>query len=196
MHALPFASVSARAATRPPWETIIAVAAVLSLSLWFVEIDTAFGLPAHPLLLHVPVIFVPILGLAALAAAIRPRLLDRFVTPLAAFAVVTLAFTLLTAGAGEAFKADVERQLPPGIAFPTLVQHAEAGDFLRWLVFLLTAALVAALMRTRIPNAARLILRGLIVLIAVTSVFWVVRTGHLGSKAVWSDHPQDTLQIR
>ncbi len=168
---------------------IIAVAAVLVLPLWFVQIDTAFGLPAHPLLLHVPVVFVPILGLAALATAIRPQLLDRFGVPLAAFSVVTLASTLLAAGAGEAFKEDVERQLPPGTAFPTLEQHAEAGDFLRWLVILLTAALVAALFRKRIPNAGQLVLRGLIVLLAVTSVFWVIRTGHLGSKAVWSDHP-------
>ena len=52
-------------------------------------------------------------------------------------------------------------------------------------MILLTAALVAALFRKRLPRPAQLILRGLIVLLAATSVFWVIRTGHLGSKAVW-----------
>ena len=89
---------------------IIAVPRCSVLPLWFVQIETAFGLPAHPLLLHVPVVFVPILGLAALAVAIRPRFLERVDVPLAAFSVVTLASTLLAAGAGEAFKDDVERQ--------------------------------------------------------------------------------------
>ena len=39
----------------------LVVVAILSLGLWWVEIDSAFGLPAHPLFLHVPVVFVPIL---------------------------------------------------------------------------------------------------------------------------------------
>jgi uncharacterized membrane protein len=172
---------------------IIAVAAVLVLPLWFVRIETAFGLPAHPLLLHVPVVFVPILGLAALAVALNTRLLDRIGVPLAAFSVVTLASTLLAAGAGEVFKENQEPRLSQE-RLDTLEQHAEAGDFLRWLVILLTFALVAALIRMRMPNSGQLVLRGLIVLLAVTSVFWVIRTGHLGSKAVWSD-AQVTDQI-
>jgi uncharacterized protein YneF (UPF0154 family) len=61
------ASIPARATECSPWETIVAVAAVVSLVLWPVEIHTAFGLPAHPLIIDVPVIFVPVLGLATLA---------------------------------------------------------------------------------------------------------------------------------
>jgi len=51
---------------------IVAVAAVVTLALWPVQIHRAFELPAHPLIIHVPVIFVPILGLlvgAAMGAA-------------------------------------------------------------------------------------------------------------------------------
>ena len=43
---------------------IIAVAAVFSLGFWFIEIDRAFGLPAHPLLIH---------AAAGLRADPRPR---------------------------------------------------------------------------------------------------------------------------
>ena len=49
------ASVSAPAGRRP--RVLLAAVAVLCLALWPVEIHTAFGLPAHPLILHVPVVF-------------------------------------------------------------------------------------------------------------------------------------------
>src|SRR3954462_8311170 len=99
-------------------EPIVASAAVVCLALWPGEIHTAFGLPAHPLILHVPVIFVPLLGLAAIAYAIRPR--ARYALPLASFSVVTMAATLLTVGAGEAFQEDRSRNLPGRGIDPTL----------------------------------------------------------------------------
>src|SRR3954467_4844929 len=102
-------------------EPIIAVVAVLALALWPLEIHRAFGLPAHPLIIHVPVIFIPILGLAVIASAIWPARLERYAPALAAFAVVANAATLLAVGAGDAFRED-RRGLPN----PTLDQHAEA----------------------------------------------------------------------
>src|SRR3954469_13748199 len=123
------ASASVHTSTaRRPLEPVVAVLAVLSLALWPVEIHRAFGLPAHPLILHVPVIFVPLLGLAAIVAALVPRLGDRHALALAAFAVVTLPATLLTVGAGEAFL----ETLPGGAAHnPTLQDHADAGEAVR-----------------------------------------------------------------
>src|SRR5687768_10956547 len=102
------ASASVPATSRRPWELIVAVATVVSLALWPVQIQTAFGLPAHPLIVHVPVIFVPVLGLATLAIAFNARWFDRYGMLLAAFSVVTLAATLLAVGAGKAFREDRE----------------------------------------------------------------------------------------
>src|SRR3954463_12932601 len=99
VHAMASASVSASGQRR--LEPIVAIAAVLVLVLWPVEIHTAFGLPAHPLLIHAPVIFIPLLGLAAIGVAISPRFADRFALPVAVFSVVTLGATLLAVGAGE-----------------------------------------------------------------------------------------------
>jgi hypothetical protein len=177
-----------RETTRPPYDAIVAVCAVLALPLWFVEIHTAFGLPAHPLILHVPVIFVPLLGLAALATAIRPVLMDRYGTALGAFAVVTMAATLLTAGAGEAF-AD-SRQGPPS---HLLHEHAEAGQTLRLFVIGLTAALVAWMLgRQRLAAAnrgARIPLQLLTAVLALGSIYFVLRAGHLGAELAWAhDH--------
>jgi hypothetical protein len=176
----------ARETTRPPYDLIVAVFALLALPLWFVEIHSAFGLPAHPLLLHVPVIFVPLLGVGALAVAIRPTFMERHGTALGAFAVVTMASTLLTAGAGEAF-ADSRRGAPSRL----LHEHAEAGQSLRLFVVGLTAVLVAWMLgRRRISTSrGRIVLQLLTVVLAAGSIFFVFRAGHLGAELAWGhDH--------
>ena len=122
------------------------------LALWPVEIHTAFGLPAHPLIIHVPLVFIPILGLAAIALAIWPRLQDKWGLPVAVFSVITLAVTLLAVGAGEAFREDRERTLPEAFANnQTLHDHADAGITVRLTMVLLTLVLVAMLFAKRWP---------------------------------------------
>jgi len=180
------ASVTAPASRRP-LEPIVAVAAVLALVLWPVEIHTAFGLPAHPLIIHMPVIFIPILGLAAIALAFSPKLADRFLLPVAAFSVVTMAATFLAVGAGEAFQEDRAKNMPGGGAVlnPTLADHEDAGKALRLTMILLTFALVAWLFSRRWPPVVTIVLRVLTVLLAATAIFFVIRTGHLGAKLAW-----------
>jgi uncharacterized membrane protein len=155
---------------------VVAAAALVSLALWPVEIDSAFGLPAHPLLLHVPVVFVPILGLAALALALG---FDRYRLELAAFSVLTLIATFLTAGAGEALKEERENDIQDKA---TLASHADSGDALRFAMVFLTAGLIGALF-TRRKN---IVVRVLIAILALHAIFWVIRTGHLGSELVWN----------
>ena len=129
-----------------------------------------------------PVIFIPLLGLAALALAIWPR--ERFLLPVAAFSVVTLAATLLAVGAGEAFKEDREREMPGGAdqpdaagprgRGPRAAAHDDPAD----------VTLVGSCSPSP-PAAAAIVLRVLIVLLAATAVFFVIRTGHLGAKLAW-----------
>ncbi len=153
------------AVRRTSWEPIVAVAALLSLALWPIQIHRAFGLPAHPLIIHVPVIFIPILGLTVLAVMFNFRWFERYGTLVAAFSVVSLAATLLAVGAGEAFKEDRERFFP--MNDPTLHDHADAGITVRLVMLILTAILVGLLFARRLPNAARIALRVLAVLFAL-----------------------------
>lgn len=179
------ASASLPTSTRRPIEPTVAAAAVIVLVLWPVEISTAFGLPAHPLVLHVPVVFVPLLGLAVIAAAIVPRWQQRFGLALAIFSVVTLAATLLTVGAGEAF---LERR-PGGMGDdPTMKDHEAAGETVRLAMVLLTFTLAGLLFVKR--GVGNTVLRVLAVLLALTAVFFVIRTGHLGAKMAWGREGQ------
>jgi hypothetical protein len=169
------ATAEARSSARP----IIAVAAVLALVFWFIEIDRAFDLPAHPLLIHVPLVFIPLLGLAAIAVAVT----DRHATAVTVFAVVTLSSTLLAAGAGEAFLERLTSEDPALADSATMQDHADAGDLLRFAVFALTFALVGLLFAK--PPALRIVLRVLVVLIALVAIFYTFRTGHLGAQLAW-----------
>ena len=160
--------------------------AVLALPFWFVEIHTAFGLPAHPLILHLPVIFVPLLGLAALATAMRPALMTATAPRSACSPWSPWPPPLLTAGAGEAF-ADSRRGPPSHL----LHQHAEAGQTLRLFVIGLTAVLVAWMLgrhRLEANRRARLPLQLLTVVLALGSIYFVLRAGHRCRLAWAHDH--------
>jgi uncharacterized membrane protein len=157
--------------------TALAVAAVASLVLWPVQISSLFGLPAHPLLLHVPVVFVPILGFAAIAVATSQRFEPHRFT-VAAFSVVTLIFTLLTVGAGQAFKEEQEREIEDKAM---LSNHGGAGETVRFAMVLLTFALIGVLFARR-PH---IVLRVVIVLLALTAIGFVIRAGHLGATLAW-----------
>jgi hypothetical protein len=186
-------------ATRRGPDPILALAAlaVLSLALIPVQIHSLFGLPAHPLLLHVPVVTIPVLGLVLLGVAVRPQWLDRYGLAIGGLTVVSLASTILTAGAGEAFRDSGEGG--PGIA-----EHADAGETLRLIMIGLTVVVLAGLALRRAAageGLARLrglgrqawvspVTRAAFAIVAVAALFFVVRTGHLGAKQTWGDKGQ------
>jgi hypothetical protein len=148
--------------------SILLVAATLVVAgvLLPIKISNAFGLPAHPLLLHVPVVLVPVLSVVSVALAVRPAWRLRFGLSAGVLAIVTMAGTILTAGAGEALKKQQDSR-PRGGGMPgqgggmpeqgggmprqgggnqdesaQLSQHANLGSELRILVILLAVALV------------------------------------------------------
>jgi hypothetical protein len=175
-------------------DVIVAVAAVVSLALWPVQINEAFGLPAHPLIIHVPVIFIPILGLAVLAVMFNFGWFARYGVLVTAFSVASLAATLLAVGAGEAFKDEREQRFPDMPPDPTLHDHEDAGITVRLIMLILTALLVGLLFGRRLPKAATMTLRVLAVLFAIGAVVMVVRTGHLGAKMAWGDPPPGAIR--
>jgi hypothetical protein len=83
---------------------LLAATVVVAAALLPIELSNTFGLPAHPLLLHVPVVLVPVLSVVTVALAVRPAWRLRFGLSAGVLAIVTMAGTILTAGAGEALK--------------------------------------------------------------------------------------------
>jgi hypothetical protein len=87
-----------------PSVLLLAATVVVAAALLPIQLSDAFGLPAHPLLLHVPVVLVPVLSVVTVALAVRPAWRVRFGLGAGVLAIVTMAGTILTAGAGEALK--------------------------------------------------------------------------------------------
>jgi hypothetical protein len=184
--AAPPSRPSVRSAS-PPWELILLALTVLSLALIPVEIHRAFGLPAHPLIIHIPVILVPLVGVGALALMARPAWMERHGLLVGVFAVAATAATILAVGAGEALRADRGGGRPDELA--ALDAHASAGETLRILIVLFTLALLGTLYARRraLAGPAMIGLRVLVAALAIASVFFVIRTGHLGAKLTWGD---------
>ncbi|MFZ0043180.1 MAG: DUF2231 domain-containing protein [Solirubrobacteraceae bacterium] len=197
------AAVSRSPALRP--EVILAVLGLLTFALVPIHINTIYsGLPAHPLFLHVPVILIPVVVVAALCLVVRPRWFVAHGVWIALLAVIALGALNLTMGAGNALRADLG--LNGGFGPAALVaRHAHAASILRILTILFTAVLIVSVavfrtadrritgiglfdaplawVRSSAPLAAAL--RVLLAVLALASAYFVFHTGDLGAKAVW-----------
>jgi hypothetical protein len=170
--------------------------------------DKLFGLPAHPFLVHIPVVLLPLAALGVVVMAIRPAWHERFRWAVLAIGAVGTIGIVLAASAGEELEGriiGIEGQA----AAAGWEHHAELGETARnvALVFfmLLTAFVVVPWWqerrRRRTGDAGanptttvragdrwlRVGLTALALLGAAASVVTVAQAGHSGSKSVWSD---------
>lgn len=166
------------------------------------EIEDIFGLPAHPLLVHAPVVLLPLGALGVLLMVIRVAWFERFKwATLAVVGAGTLG-AVLAAGSGESLQEETRRRVG---------DHAEAGDAARavsivFFVVVLVAVLLPVLLKRRAAarasagegtpqpgatNAQPLWLRILVTLAlvasATASVITVVNAGHSGAERVWEN---------
>lgn len=149
--------------------------------------DTVFGLPMHPLVVHATVVLVPAAALAVLLAALWPAFRRRAgIVPLL-LSIVALVLVPLSTQSGEALERRVDHSA-------VLERHTELADgLLPWVAVLVVAA--AALYwhhrqagtRGGLPRA--LVVGGIVLGLigAGGTTFQVVRIGHTGAQAAWSD---------
>ncbi|HXD66818.1 MAG TPA: DUF2231 domain-containing protein [Solirubrobacteraceae bacterium] len=185
---------------------VLGIMGVLTFALIPIKINTIYdGLPAHPLFLHVPVILIPVAGIAALALAARPSWWVRHGVWVTLVAVVALGALNLTMGAGKALRDDLGVPIAgfggSGGPGALIARHEHAADLLRIFTILFTALLIISLAvyraesgipgldgilaRLRDTAAATLLLRAGLAVLAVLCLYFVFHTGDLGAKAVW-----------
>ncbi|MEG9224621.1 DUF2231 domain-containing protein [Aeromicrobium sp. Sec7.5] len=152
--------------------------------------ETVFGLPLHPLIVHGTVVIVPLAAITVLLAVFWPRFRD-WAGPLpAGLAVVGLILVPLSTSSGENLERSVEETR-------LVERHAELGDqLLPFVAVLAVAAIGLWLARRREragsswPKVVVAVLVVLAVLAAVGTAVQVVRIGHSGAEAAWSDVSQ------
>jgi hypothetical protein len=150
-------------------------------------LDTIFGLPMHPLIVHATVVVVPTATLLVALAAVYPRFRD-WVGPVPALAaLLSCVLVPLSTGSGE--------ELQHRIGETSLVEkHQELADTLIWFVVPLAAvAVVGYWLQRRARTGGRTPGKGLGAVVAVVAVLLAGATlvdvaliGHSGAKASWS----------
>jgi hypothetical protein len=150
-------------------------------------LDTIFGLPMHPLIVHATVVIVPSAALLVALAAVYPRF-RAWVGPVPALAaLLSCVLVPLSTGSGE--------ELQGRVGDTSLVEkHADLAESLIWFVIPLAAvAVVGYWMQRRAGTEGKTSGKGLVAAVAVGAVLLSGATlvdvgliGHSGAKASWS----------
>jgi hypothetical protein len=188
-------------------EFLLVLLGLLGFITFPIQISTVpGGLPAHPLLLHVPVILIPVTAAAGLAFAVKPDLLERYGIALAVVSVSAMSGLFLARNAGFALQDSLG--LTSGPLGQLVDQHSESADTLTVVYVAFTAFVILAFAARRISAgrptglgivdrlfsapAVLITMRVIVALLAIGAVVAVIRTGDQGAKAVWIGSAQVT----
>ncbi len=155
------------------------------------DIDSFFGLPAHPLLVHIPIVLTPIALLGVVATIVRPGLSRHVEYAVASLLGLCAATAQLAAMSGR----KLQQRLDPS---KLIQRHRHLAEAARtWLLVFFALYLIYLAVRRRSRNrqasarapVAVLILACMVVVAGLLTNVWIVRTGHAGAKAVWGGTP-------
>ena len=153
------------------------------------EIESLFGLPAHPLLVHAIVVLVPVVAIGVVACSGSASTRRALAVPTFGLAVGVTVLVPFVTGSGEELEDAVERT-------EAVRDHAAMGDtFLVFALFLLAGAgLVLWRWRTERrghevsgSRAMRIGMTAAAVALALVPTVRIVQVGHSGAKATWRD---------
>lgn len=165
------------------------------------ELKTLFGLPAHPLLVHLPVVLLPIAGIFAIFFVIRPAFLDKYGRHLVVLSGVGALGGILASGSGEGLA-----QLQNRPESHAREEHFEMGETARnmgILFFLIVLAVVvlrhmskkqageAGFWKFVKSSTGAMVMSAALVLSAVGSTYAISVAGHQGAKLVWEDNGRE-----
>lgn len=158
--------------------------------------NSFLGIPAHPLLVHIPVVLIPLATVGVILMAIRPSWWVRYQWPTIVISGVGTIGAILAAGSGEGLEEAVEDTA----SRPVLRAHVEAGEVARTVSIVFFAVLVAVVvvvpwwMKRRAADAGngsprwlRTMTSIVLVITALGASWTVYDAGHSGAKSVWSD---------
>ncbi len=160
-------------------------------------IDSFGNIPSHPLLVHIPVVLVPLSMLATVAMVVVPSLRRRFGGIALTMLTVAFAGTLLAARSGRSLE---RRYTNAGQSIPDLLRdHADMGTRLQFFVAAYLISSVVWVVRSRrfspvygedgSPIRRHQVISVLVVVVVLAtgafSTLSTLRTGHSGARSVW-----------
>ena len=156
------------------------------------DIDTLFGLPAHPLIVHAAVVLLPLAAVGLIVVALVPRARRHYAPLVFGVALAATIAVGLAQQSGESLEGQVKKT-------EQLEEHTEQGEtVLPWAIAVTAvSAAVAAepYLRGRLgkipPKVVAGVLIGASVIAGVGATWTVIDVGHSGATSVWSDTAED-----
>ena len=157
-------------------------------------ISKLFGLPAHPLFVHVPVVLIPLVAIGTIAMVCSAGVRDRYGWLVLAIAVVAGGSTQLAIESGKALRHSVPRSA-------ALRRHTQIAESIRPLILLLFLIALGIMLFDRRAHGAwpfthaasqssmkalpRAGVVALTVIVAVATNVRLFQIGDSGAKATW-----------
>lgn len=164
------------------------------------ELEKLFGLPAHPLLVHMPVVLIPLSGIIAIVFAFKTAWLDRYGWGLVVLSGVGALGGILAAGSGEGLES-LQRAAgeSPSAAAEDHFELGETARTLGIIFFIVVLAVVLVRWYARKQGgtegiwaklnskAAAVVMAVALVVSAGAATYAISTAGHQGAKLVWED---------
>jgi hypothetical protein len=163
--------------------------------------EEILGIPAHPLLIHAAVVFVPLQVLAALAYAFVPFTRKYIWWAVAALIVVAPGAALLAKLSGDAFRARLERKhLASPEIFAQVDTHRSYGTMTVYFTAALSVLMLIMLLANRAASQVTFLVQpggsavlGVILAVLVlagvgTTGYYIFKTGDTGAHIVWGGY--------
>jgi uncharacterized membrane protein len=139
-----------------------------------------FGLPAHPLIVHAPAVFIPLTALLALLMVANRKLSYRFGPLILVIAGLAAASAFAAAQTGQALQDDLGYEV---------VTHQSFGERVWWFSGATFLTLLGLWLIDRSSRRSRRfdgnLLAIAVVVFAGLATFWVIRAGHTGAELIW-----------
>lgn len=173
------------------------------------RMDSLLGLPAHPLVVHIPVAMLPLAALGVLVMLMKRAWYERYRWAVLVVGAIGTVGAILATSSGEDLEHTIGR-VEGREAARAIHEHAEAGELARTLAIVFFVALAAWVVvpwflerRARVASAGaaanveapggtgpawlRPVLMGVVALTAVSSMVSIVNAGHSGASEAWKD---------
>lgn len=184
--------------------------------------DTLFGIPAHPLVVHAPVVLLPLAFVGVVLMMVRATWFEHFKWPVFGITLIGAIGAIFATGSGEALEEQIE-ETEGREALRSIHGHAEAGEGARTFAILFLIALALwifvpiFLARRRAAAAAagstpeaeaatsapasyggprwlRPVLMVFVALTAIASMVTIIDAGHSGAESVWKEETNEHPQ--
>jgi hypothetical protein len=152
------------------------------------EINSLFGLPAHPLIVHAAVVLLPIAAIGMIVVACIPKSRRYYAPVVFAAALMATVAVGLAQQSGESLQEHVKQTTQ-------VHDHVEEGNtVLPWAIAVTIISGLLAVepyVRTRVgwvtSRGAVAVLIGASVIVGLGATWTVIQVGHSGATAVWHD---------